>query len=404
MNSKAYDVIVIGGGASGLMSAVSCKLNNKALSVAVLEKNSKIGKKLLATGNGRCNLTNTRLSKENYQGSFNPVPVINRITPKKLISRFETLGLLCREEKGGLVYPYCKQASAVLEILVLQCQKYGVDIICGCTVSLIKKAGGIFKLRTEDGEFTAEKIIVCTGGKASPSCGGTGAGLDLLKNLGHTITPLFPALCPVETESNGFKSLKGVRATARVTLYDAEKPIKEETGELQFTENALSGICIFNLSSKVKDLDKPVIRVALMDEYSFEEISAYLLQNRTLFADISAEYLLTGILNKKIASYLFKEAGIDLSENCAKITEAEIRRLAGIINRLEFKCKKPCDFARAQVTAGGVSGSEVNPESLESRLVKNLYICGEALDINGDCGGYNLHFAFASGIIAGESI
>lgn len=403
-NGQTYDVIIIGAGASGLMAAITCKRKNINLEVAVLERNDKIGKKLLATGNGRCNLTNMNISPDKYYGSFNPQDVINAVTPQRLIERFDDFGLVCREEKDGLVYPYSKQASAVVEVLTLKCRQSGIEIICGCEVNLIKKEHSGFDLRTALGNFNCKKLIVCTGGKASPLCGGTGSGLDLLRNLGHTVVPASPALCPVETTNKSIKTLKGVRVGARVSLFDGDKLIKSEKGEVQFTENALSGICVFNLSSEIKYTRNPEIVVSLMPENSFNEIFEMLYKRKEIFGDENIEFFFAGLLNKKIALAILKECNISLSCSCSALIDNDIKNLSHIINNLRFDCKKPTDYTKAQVMSGGVSGNDVNFNTLESELVKNLFICGEALDINGDCGGFNLHFAFASGIIAGENI
>lgn len=400
-----YDVIVVGGGASGLMAAITAKRKNRNLKLAVLELHNKVGKKLLATGNGRCNLTNTSLDCNKYYGSFKPDYVLNQITAQKLINKFADLGLVCREEKNGLVYPYSKQASSVVEILLLECHRLGVEIFCSCQVNLIKKSSSDFFIRTNNANFQCRKVILCTGGKASPSCGGTGAGLDLLKNLGHTIVPVYPALCPVETENKLVKSLKGVRVSAKVSLLDSDNLVKSEVGELQFTENALSGICIFNLSSQIRSTENPRITVSFFSEYSYKEIYSMLTERKNLFYDNLIEDFFTGLLNKKIAYALLKESNIfPLTRKCSTLTLIEIEKLTNIINNWQFVCKKLTDFSRAQVMSGGVLGNEINPKTLESKIIKNLYICGEALDINGDCGGFNLHFAFASGIVAGENI
>lgn len=406
MNKKqSYDVVIVGCGASGLASAITCKRKNKNLKVVILEKNNKPGKKLLATGNGRCNLTNTNLLEENYHGSFPAEKIIEKVSCDRLLKFFSSLGLLCKKEKGGLVYPFCKQSSAVLDVLMLECNRLNIEIIYECPVHHIKKTNSAFYVKTDAVTFECKKLIMCCGGKASPSCGGTGAGLDLVKNLGHQIVSVFPALCPIETVSKSIKNLKGVRASCEVTLYDGENKIKSEIGELQFTENALSGICIFNLSSYIEKAKKPTVRISLMPDYTFNEICLRLFKRKAIFANNLIEDFLTGVFNRKISLYLLKECNIkDLKKKCHTLTAKEIERLAYLINNWYFECKKTYDFSKAQVMSGGVFGREINPVTMESKIIKNLFICGELIDINGDCGGYNLHFAFASGIIAGENI
>lgn len=397
------DIIIVGGGASGLICAISAKRNNKNLKVAILEQNNKIGKKLLATGNGRCNLTNMNMSCDNFHGSFNVNAVLNRYSPSKLIKYFETMGLVCKAEENGLVYPFSKQASAVLEILRLECNRLGVEFFCDETVKSIKKDGNGFKVFANY-TYGCKKVVLCCGGKASPECGGSGAGLDLAKNLGHKIITPTASLCPVEVTDKNIKLLKGVRASATVTLFDGNNEVHSEIGEVQFTEKALSGICIFNLSSYIKDCKEPNIKVSILNDISFNELYDVLNNRRIIFKNDSAENLLIGFLNNKLAVYLLKICGINCSKICKDISDKELRQLADKILNWKFNCNKTTDFKKAQVMAGGVFGKEINENTMESKIVKNLYICGELIDINGDCGGYNLHFAFSGGIIAGENL
>ncbi len=400
---KNYDVIIVGGGASGLICAIAAKRNNKNASVAILEHNNKIGKKLLATGNGRCNLTNMNMSFDNFHGSFNVDRVLEKFSPSKLIEYFETMGLVSKTEENGLVYPFSKQASAVLEILRLECNRLGVKIICDEAVSNIKKDSNGFKVFAND-TYHCKKIVLCCGGKASPECGGSGAGLELAKNLGHKIVTPTASLCPVEVTDKNIKALKGVRSSATVTLFDGNNKIHSEVGEVQFTEIALSGICIFNLSSYIKDCKEPKIKVSILNDISFKELFDILKNRKNIFKNDSAENLLMGFLNNKIAVYLLKTCGISNVKNCKDISDNELKQLTDKILNWNFICKKTTDFKKAQVMAGGVFGKEINENTMESKIVKGLYICGELIDINGDCGGYNLHFAFSSGIIAGENL
>ena len=399
---KNYDVLIIGGGASGLTCAISAKRKNKNLNIAILEHNNKIGKKLLATGNGRCNLTNMNMRKNNFHGSFKIDTVLERYSPNKLIEFFDSMGLVCKAEENGLVYPFSKQASAVLEILKLECNRLGIDIICEECVKNIKKSGKGFTVISNN-TYNCKKVVLCCGGKASPECGGSGVGLDLAKNLGHKIVTTTPSLCPVEVFDKNIKSLKGVRASATVTLYDGNTEIHSEVGEVQFTDTALSGICIFNLCSYIKNCVEPNIKVSILN-ISFNELLTTLKNRRNIFKNDSAENLLIGYFNSKIAVYFLKQSKIDLTKKANDISDLELKQLANIILNWNFKCKKPTDFKKAQVMAGGVLGSEINENTMESKIVKGLYLCGELIDINGDCGGYNLHFAFSSGIIAGENL
>lgn len=405
MKNTNYDIITVGAGAAGLAAAISAKRNNRDLKIAILEAQSKAGKKILVTGNGRCNLTNTNVSKEFYHGSFDVTKTLNRFSAEKLINLFSTLGLVCDTESNGLVYPHSRQASAVLDVLLMEIKRLKIEIICDCKVELIRKKGEFFNIKTSNGEYTAKKVVMSCGGKAFPTAGGTGLGLDVIKNLGHKITPLFPALCPIQVKSDFMKSLKGIRAKAEVTLYDGEKAIKTEIGEVQFTDNALSGICVFNLTTLLPKTKNPIISVNLTKDYSYIELLNLLYDRKKLFANEPIENYFTGLFHKNIGIALLKSVtDKPMTEICKRLSDKEIKALANIIQNWKFECKQCKDFSKAQVMLGGVNGSEVNNYTFESKIVKNLFICGEALDVCGDCGGFNLHFAFASGIITGENL
>lgn len=299
LKNTNYDIITVGAGAAGLAAAISAKRNNRDLKIAILEAQSKAGKKILVTGNGRCNLTNTNVSKEFYHGSFDVSKILNRFSAEKLINFFSTLGLVCDTETNGLVYPHSRQASAVLDVLLMEIKRLKIEIICDCKVELIRKKGEFFNIKTSNGEYTAKKAVMSCGGKAFPTAGGTGLGLDVIKNLGHKITPLFPALCPIQVKSDFMKSLKGIRAKAEVTLYDGEKAIKSEIGEVQFTDNALSGICVFNLTTLLPKTKNPIISVNLTKDYSYIELLNLLYDRKKLFTNEPLEEFFTGLFHKK---------------------------------------------------------------------------------------------------------
>lgn len=405
LNNTNFDIIIVGAGASGLTAAISAKRKNSNLKVLVLEAQNKPGKKILVTGNGRCNLTNINVSKEFYHGSFDTAPVLKRFSAQRLMNFFAALGLVCDTEENGLVYPHSRQASAVLDVLLMEIKRLNIEIVCDCRVELVRKKGGSFNVKTTKGEFVAKKLVISCGGKAFPTAGGSGMGLDVIKNLGHKITPLSPALCPVQVKCDFIKSLKGIRAKAGVTLYDGNKALKTENGEVQFTENALSGICVFNLTTILPKARNPIISVNLAKNYTYIELLNLLFERKRLFADEMLENFFTGLFHKKIGIALIKSVTQKpLSEKCRRLSEKEIKLLASLILDWKFECRQCKDFAKAQVMLGGVNGDEVNCHTFESKIVKNLFICGEALDVCGDCGGFNLHFAFASGIITGENL
>lgn len=403
---KKYDSLIIGGGASGLMCAVGAKIKKPNMSVAIIEKNPRVGKKLLSTGNGRCNLTNRFVSAEKYCGSFKAQANIlfEKYNTEKLIEIFENIGLLTFCDSEGRYYPLCKQASAVLDVLRFACDRLGVEIFCDESIKSVKKSNRGFEIKTQNNVFNSEKLVIACGSKAAPKLGGNSSCSDYLKNLGHKFNPFSPALCPIKVESDILKSLKGLRASARAVLLDRNfNSVKEESGEVQFTDNALSGICIFNLSLYSKK--GFIISLDLAENYSENELFNILLSNITLFADLTVDNLFTGIFQKRLGQAVLKKAGIsDFSRLCKSVSSNEINQIAKTVKQMEFKVVENCGFEQAQAALGGVLGEEINESTMESKLMKNLYICGEAVDICGECGGFNLHFAFASGLVAGENL
>ncbi len=407
-NPIKRDIVVIGGGASGLFAAILIKAENPKISVAVLESSDRVGKKLLTTGNGRCNLTNMKLTPEMYHGSFKYAAeqLLNALSPADLVELFKSFGMLVTYEQEGLAYPRSKQASTVLDILRLNAKNYSVEIVTNSKVSSISSRKGEYLLTTANNTYCAKKVIIATGGKASPSTGADVSIFESLKALGHTVTPLSPSLCPVTVKSPYTKSLKGVRVKARVSLMKGEKVLKSQSGELQFTDNALSGICIFNLSRLANIANDTEISVNFLEGFSKEEIVSYLehkIQN-VLGTDSTAEELMTGIFHKMISLAILKDAGISPASYIRNFDKKILDKLAFKITDFRFKVVPHSDFTKAQVMAGGIIGKEIDSHTMESKLYKGLYIIGEATDCDGDCGGANLHFAFASAFSAAKGI
>lgn len=399
-----FDAVIIGGGASGLMCAIAAKKKNPSLEIAIIEKNDRVGKKLLSTGNGRCNLTNDNVGVDRYVGSADKLlsEVIKKYNTEKLIEYFESLGLQTVRDSEGRYYPMSRQASTVLDVLRFNCDELGVNFYCGETIRNVKKQKS-FVIKTGQNEFEANKLVVAAGSKAAPKLGGNGSAADILKNLGHSFAPFTPALCPVKVSSDVLKPLKGLRANASVTLYKGSKPVKTESGEVQFNEDNLSGICVFDLSLFTSGDN--MIAVDLTPDISEKELSNILLSNKARFSKQSADNIFTGILQKRLAQAVLKSAGVkDFSRACTSFSESELKAAAQSAKQLIFKVIGNEGFDRAQACRGGVVGEEIDPETMQSKITKNLYICGEAIDVCGECGGYNLHFAFAGGIIAGEHL
>ncbi len=397
-----YDAIIIGGGASGLMCAIAAKRKNPRMSVAIIEKNDRVGKKLLSTGNGRCNLTNANVAPDKYVGSGAKKlvgAVLQKYNVQSLLDYFGTLGLLTSKDSEGRYYPLSRQASTVLDVLRFNCEALGVEMICGEEVTKVTAEKG-FSVTTKQNVYTAKKLVIAAGSPAAPKLGGSRSEALF---LGHKAAPFSAALCPVTVRSDILRSLKGLRVHAEVKLEGDKGVVKAERGEVQFNEDNLSGICVFDLSL----FAKPDMRISLdlLPDISEKELYNILLKNKTLFANHTIDNLLTGILQKRMAQAVLKSAGAkDFSRSCSTLGDGELGSIAKTAKSLCFTVTGNAGFDRAQACRGGVLCGQIDPVTMQSLLVKNLYFCGEALDVCGECGGYNLHFAFAGGIIAGESL
>lgn len=403
------DIAVLGGGAAGLMTAVSAARNSGGkIKITVVEKNERVGKKLLTTGNGRCNLGNTALTGEAYSGSLaeGAARLFKTRGCEYIREYFRTLGLYTKADGEGRIYPMSNSASSVLDVLRLKLCEYGVRELCGTeTEKVTQDKDGLYYLYNADSVISCRSLVMTTGGRAAVK--GGKAGYGLLKPLGHTCTKLFPSLCPVPVKSGALRSLKGQRCACTVTLKNGGQALARERGELQFTENALSGICVFQLSRQCAQLihqrELPVLCADLLPDVEYrrlyEELTRRVKEDKT-----QIEELLTGILSKRIALSALKESGLaPLGRRVGEIKEKELKRLCQVLKGWEFEVSFPGSFQQAQITAGGIPAKEIDMETMASRKKDGLYFAGELLDLDGKCGGYNLHWAWVSGIVAGKS-
>ncbi|WP_312694453.1 NAD(P)/FAD-dependent oxidoreductase [Caproiciproducens sp.] len=405
-----YDIAVIGGGASGLMAAAAaaqeCGKKHIHAKIAVLEANPRVGKKLLATGNGRCNLTNSNADITHYHGDTAlAAPVLDKYTPQKIISRFASFGLLCKELDEGRVYPYNLQASAVLNILRFQLDGLGVETVCDFAVASVQKSASGFTIFSDSDKVGAKRVILACGGKAYPQLGSNGSGYQIASSLGHSVTALFPALVQVKTDPRRAKPLKGARSAGTATLLLNGKPIKTVSGEIQFTENGLSGICIFELSRLVGEAggaQKAEISLDLLPEYSAEEILSMLRNTKEVLGNLPAGDVLSGCVHKLVGREVVRAALMQTPGRAVELKTAELVSIADRVKNFRFEVFGTLAWKDAQITAGGVPLRETD-ENLQSRLCPGLYLAGELLNIDGDCGGFNLHWAWDSGITAGSA-
>ncbi len=387
---------IIGGGAAGLMSAIAAKNDNTE--VVIFEKEKRVGRKILATGNGRCNMTNTGACEKDYHSediSFIR-GAINRFWVEDTLALFDEMGILWKEEDKGKVYPYSDTASSVLDVLRRKVDTIGARTECEFAVDVIKKSDNRFFVESKDGrKEKCDRVIVATGGKAGSSLGSDGSGYNLLKVFGHTITPLYPSLVQIKTETELVKKLKGIKVQAKVRIGD-----KTETGELLFTDYGISGPPVFSLSSYLGS-NKDVV-IDLMPEYSEEKLYDIICSRCAYLYDVPLEDFFVGMINKRVGQAILKNVGIaPLSRLTQTLSEKEIKSLVEGIKALKLKITGTASWNSAQVTKGGASVKEFDSATMESKIVSGLYACGEVLDIDGDCGGYNLQWAWSSGYLAG---
>lgn len=404
-----YDIAVIGGGAAGMAAAVSAALHGlpgrEKLKIALLEANPRVGKKLLATGNGRCNLTNLQASPAQYHGDADlAAPVLKEFTPQKIVDFFASLGLLCREQEEGRVYPYSLQAASVLDVLRAQLERFGVDVLCGFPVDRVQKTAAGFQVFGGERCVQAGQLICASGGMAYPQLGANGSGYSLLQSLGHSCTALFPALVQIRTDPRRAKPLKGARCPAKAALFSGETCVGKTEGEVQFTENGLSGICMFELSRLVGESGGAPLFIALdlLPEYPAEQLAEFLRRRQAAAPFLPAGELLCGCLNRLVAQEVMKQSTVNLKKSAGLLDGRELALAAKTAKQFCFPVAGTLSWRDAQVTAGGIPLGEVDG-TLHSRLCQGLFLAGEVLNLDGGCGGFNLHWAWSSGILAGRS-
>ena len=392
---------IIGGGASGMAAALAAAENPHA-QVTILERQARVGRKLLATGNGRCNLTNLHAADRGYHGSDPDFsgPALRAFDPEATLAWFRGLGLYTVAEASGKVYPYSDQANSVVDVLRLGLEKENIRLLTGYEVQKLQKTGDVFLVTNGEIPLEFDRLIVACGGLAGSKLGGTMAGYKLLGKLGHRCTRLRPALVQLKTDWSGVGALKGVRANCHVRILRDGALFARSTGEIQFTEYGVSGPVIFEISRDVC-AEKGDWRCCLdfLPELSEGELFSELQRRRQ--RSLPLEELLTGILHNRLGRVLTKAAGIKGSQLVSQLTDPELREVCRAAKSFEITLSEPMGMDSAQVTAGGVITDQFDPNTLQSRLVPGLYACGEVLDVDGDCGGYNLQWAWSSGRCAG---
>ncbi len=390
-------IAIIGGGASGVTAAIYAKRTNPNAQVTIFERNDRILKKILATGNGRCNLSNATISDGNYYTS-SPKYIHEILTafPQKEERQFlESLGLILCEENGR-IYPYSKRANDVVDALRLELDRLGVEIKTNSKIKEIKPVKDGYSVM---GKFF-NKIIISAGGSAGPSFGTDGSVYRMLEEMGFKVSPVYCGLAPLKVSENT-SSLKGVRANCSISAYNGKKLLRTEKGELQFTDYGLSGIAVMQLSRLCKKGTK--ISVDLFPDITESELCDYLKNRAKLFEHRKLEQFFVGTLHKAICSYIISRLGLSPKVQVNTLYTGDIEKIANTMKSLDFTVISTLGWENAQATCGGAALSEFSPSTLESKKYKGIYVTGEALDSIGDCGGYNLHWAWATGAIAGKS-
>lgn len=385
-------VLVIGGGAAGLTAAIFA--SKAGAKVTVLEHENKTGKKILTTGNGKCNITNLIMNEDCFYGNKNFIrAVLNQFDENDAINFFKEIGIYTKD-KNNYIYPLSEQASTVSNRLREVCEKLGVKIKTNNYITDIKKSGD--KFAVDYGfEDVFDKVILATGGKSFPATGSDGSGYEIAKKFGHKIIDTEPALTALVCEKSELNKASGVRVKAQVTLDDTHYDI----GEVQIADYGISGIPVFNISRFAKI--GSTLLLDFMPEYSLEELIKILYELANMNSSFNLIQILNGLINEKLANAVLEKCNLKKNDD---ITNKNINLIACTLKSFKLTVKQKKGFDFAQVTMGGVDTNEINSETMESKIVSGLYFVGEIIDIDGRCGGYNLQFAWSSGAIAGRNI
>ena len=407
-----HDLIIVGGGASGLMAAIVAK--DFGMDVALIEGTDRIGKKILVTGNGRCNITNSKIAfpYKNFHSENNDFfqEALSKFTIEDTKSMFLSLGLPLTELENGKMYPKSLQASSVIDIFRMAIEDKQIPLYTNCKINSINKKKN-FILSTNNEEYknlSCSKLILSCGGKSASKTGSDGSGYKLSKSLGHSIVETIPGIVQLKLDYPYLKALSGIKFDGAVSVLVNDQVKCTDVGEILFTDYGISGPPVMQLSSYASKAlskgQKVTIRVDMFPSESKEEIESFFAGHFSIFSYREISSALIGVINKKLISTILKDSGIkDIHLPCSNIEWKFIDVLINKFKQWDFNCIDTNGFPNAQVTVGGIDTHEVDNLTLESKLVKDLYFCGEILDVHGDCGGFNLQWAWSSGYLAAKS-
>ncbi|MDP3291050.1 MAG: NAD(P)/FAD-dependent oxidoreductase [Sulfuricurvum sp.] len=401
-------IAIIGGGASGLMAALFAARNGAA--VTIYEHNSSVGKKILASGNGRCNIINTSASADDYAGAdtqFVTYP-LKQLGFHYFEKFCHSIGLLLDIKEDGRCYPLSNEAKSVLIALKSAVSEAGVKIITESKVTAITKNDSLFNVQTDQDKQSYNNVLIATGSQAAPQLGATADGYSFARVFGHEILPTYPSLVQLHLNSRNHHKMAGVKTTAEVTLIIDGKPKEKVQGDILFAAYGISGLAILDISQKasyaIHNKQRVSIALNLLPRYDRATLANVI---EKLFASVpkhDVHTALCGLLPAKIITYLLEDAAIALSTTVSSLNPKEIKKIAHLIGEWKFEVIDTHGFKHAEVSGGGVSTAQVNSKTMESKLVEGLYFSGEVLDIVGKRGGYNFNFAWASGMIAGKEM
>lgn len=404
--NKQWDLIVIGAGAAGMMSAITAAREGKK--VCIIEKLEKAGKKLFATGNGKCNFTNETMHSGCFHGDTAFVEyVLSQFSVSDCLEFFHSIGVYPKN-KNGYYYPNSEQAASVVNALLFEIERLGIKIFYETMVKTISPFKNEICISTNKGDFSAKNLVIATGLLASPKLGSDGGLFEVIKSLGHRFAPILPALCGFYCKGMKFKQVSGVRAQGTVCAYIDGVKCAQDTGEIQFTDYGLSGIPVFQisrfLSKGIYEKKKVEIKINLLPDFDRQMLWEELNHRQSIGANMPAESFLNGILNQKLSDMILDKAGVDKNTYISSVSKKEMEKIAELLQEITVTVTNYRDFEFAQVCTGGIPVKDVNRKTLESNIVPNVYFTGEILDVDGICGGYNLHFAWATGYIAAKAI
>ncbi len=399
MNNE--NIIIVGAGAAGLAAAIGCARAGQK--ITLLEQNNKIGKKILVSGNGKCNIDNRYINLNRFH-SQNPdfiAKVLESYDFAVVEKFFTSLGLELVEGKEGKMFPMSLQASSVVELLEYEAKRSGVKIVCNCAVTSVDKKGDTFTLETSLGTKTCTQLVLTSGSPAAPQLGGSNSGYAFATKLGHTLVPRHPSLVQLCSQESWVKGCAGVKVAGLAKLYANGEYITEKKGDLLFTNYGISGLAILDLSREVStrlaNFDYCELSLDLMPEYSKEKLTNLLLARIQKESEKPIGLWLQGILNKKLIAIILEQSKSRVKLE-KELGRKEINKLVHTIKNLKLSVNDTKGFKGAEVATGGIDTSEVNPQTMESKLVPNLFFAGEVLDVDGDRGGFNFHWAWVSGL------